>query len=39
MAKRNTPISITTKLSEADVLRQRLEAGDEVEVVRPFAGG
>ena len=29
MAKRNTPISITTKLSEADVLRQRLEAGHE----------
>jgi len=30
MAKRkNAPISINTKLSEADVLRQRLEAGYE----------
>jgi transposase len=35
MAKRNAPISITTKRSEADVLRQRLESGYErIELAR-----
>jgi transposase len=35
MAKRNAPISIMTKRSEADVLRQRLESGYErIELAR-----
>jgi transposase len=35
MAKRRAPISITTKRSEADVLRQRLESGYErIELAR-----